>query len=306
MKTLVGAYCIRPIFAALLLICATAFGQDKKPKLLISVSGELPIDVADALMDGISYGLKNNDDYEILINDRQFRKTLKKEWNKGNISDDRIIALAKMEGADHLCFTKINTIKGLKGKQVKAQIYDLTTMSFTNKIGMETIEDDFSNMKHFTEITLNVVKDMLGTTESNSGKNIKSFTDPRDNKQYKMVTIGNQTWMAENLNYNASGSKCYDNDENNCKKYGRLYNWETAREACPNGWYLPSKIKWDILVNFAGGKDIAGKKLKATKGWNYDDKNARTGNGTDEFGFSALPGGAHANGNFDCAGDIGF
>jgi len=292
MKTLA----IRPILAAiLLLICATAFAQDKKPKLLISVSGELPIDVADALMDGISYGLKNNDDYEILINDRQFRKTLKKEWNKGNISDDRIIALAKMEGADHLCFTKINTIKGLKGKQVKAQIYDLTTMSFTNKIGMEPIEDDFSNMKHFTEITLNVVKDMLGTAKS---KNIKTFTDPRDNKQYKMVTIGDQTWMAENLNYNASGSKCYDYKESNCQKYGRLYNLITAMEIdttnkvwftmdkkqhqgiCPKVWHLPSAEEWEELVGIAGGRKKAGKKLISAEF-----------NGTDDYGFSALLGG---------------
>ncbi|MDR0518272.1 MAG: fibrobacter succinogenes major paralogous domain-containing protein [Fibromonadaceae bacterium] len=103
--------------------------------------------------------------------------------------------------------------------------------------------------------------------------------------KYKTVKIGEQTWMAENLNYNAFGSKCYDNNEENCKKYGRLYNWNTAKKVCPNGWHLPSKDEWQVLVDIAGGDEEAGKKLKAANGWND------SGNGEDKFGFSALPGG---------------
>jgi hypothetical protein len=55
-------------------------------------------------------------------------------------------------------------------------------------------------------------------------------------------------WMAENLNYNANDSKCYDNDNRNCTQYGKLYNWETARTVCPKGWHLPSDTEWDILI----------------------------------------------------------
>jgi uncharacterized protein (TIGR02145 family) len=115
-----------------------------------------------------------------------------------------------------------------------------------------------------------------------------SFTDSRDGKTYKTVKIGEQVWMAENLSYKAEGSICYDNDSANCKKYGRLYDWEDAMKACPSGWHLPTKEEWDALTNFAGGDEAADKKLKAKKGWDND------GNGTDDYGFSALPGGRGA------------
>ncbi|MCL1955932.1 MAG: PEGA domain-containing protein [Fibromonadales bacterium] len=118
-----------------------------------------------------------------------------------------------------------------------------------------------------------------------------SFTDVRDGKTYKMVKIGNQTWMAENMNYEvksffgifSTGSKCYDNNTVYCDKYGRLYDWSAAKDACPEGWHLPSNIEWQELVDFA--RQLAGRKLKSRNGW------SNNGNGTDAYGFSALPGG---------------
>jgi uncharacterized protein (TIGR02145 family) len=132
---------------------------------------------------------------------------------------------------------------------------------------------------------------------------------------YKTVKIGTQTWMAENLNYNAEGSKCYENKPANCEKYGRLYNWETAMKACPSGWHLPSNAEWDKLYRFADGtsgtespykSETAGKYLKAKEGWN--DYEGRTGNGLDVFGFSALPGGGGtglSDGDFSNVGSHG-
>jgi len=127
-----------------------------------------------------------------------------------------------------------------------------------------------------------------------------TFTDSRDGKKYGTTKIGTQTWMAENLNYDADGSKCYDNDPANCTKYGRLYAWKTALNVCPKGWHLPSDAEWGTLVDFAGEK-IAGKKLKAGSGWN------KNGNGVDIYGFSALPSGfGDSSGNFGSVGIYGY
>ena len=107
------------------------------------------------------------------------------------------------------------------------------------------------------------------------------MTDKRDGKKYKTVKIGKQTWMAENLNFSGN---CYDNKLTNCEKYGGLYNWNVAIKVCPSGWHLPSKSEYEELDKAVGGENVAGKKLKARSGW-------INGNGTDEFGFSALPDG---------------
>jgi uncharacterized protein (TIGR02145 family) len=112
-----------------------------------------------------------------------------------------------------------------------------------------------------------------------------TFTDPRDGRTYRTVRIGSQVWMAENLAFDYAGSKCYDNKLENADIYGRLYNWETAMKVAPPGWHLPTDEEWRTLVDFVGGDKVAGTKLKATGGW------SRWGNGTDDYGFSALPGG---------------
>lgn len=158
-------------------------------------------------------------------------------------------------------------------------------------------------------------------TESKDNCEYGELIDERDGNVYKTVKIGEQVWMAENLNYETEkGSSCYNDKAGNCTKYGRLYKWAAAMDSsttgcgygstcsptlpvqgvCPTGWHLPSKAEWNILimaVDESGEKysmettraeysfNVAGKALKSQSGW--DDG----GDGTDAFGFSALPAG---------------
>ena len=123
-----------------------------------------------------------------------------------------------------------------------------------------------------------------------------------EGQEYKTIGIGCQIWMAENLNYAAEGSKCYDNKPSNCASYGRLYDWETANAVCPSGWHLPTDVEWTTLTNYVGAS-TAGSKLKAASGWN----DYQSGNGTDNHDFSALPGGyGSSGGSFYYVGDYGY
>ena len=170
------------------------------------------------------------------------------------------------------------------------------------------------------------------TQSSSSSENIsagsvydataKTLTDLRDGQTYKTVTIGTQTWMADNLNYETENSYCYDDDSSNCSKYGRLYTWAAAmdsvgtwttngkgcgynktcsptypvRGVCPEGWHLPSTTEFETLFTVVGGvqdEDYAyrwngaGTVLKSTSGWNEYEGITNE----DSFGFSALPAG---------------
>jgi len=136
-------------------------------------------------------------------------------------------------------------------------------------------------IKKIAKDKANAIAKVLATVKKSS------FIDSRDNKTYKIVKIGSQTWFAENLNYDAKDSKCYEDIPANCGKYGRLYNWETAKKVCPAGWHLPTEAEWEVLTAIAGGK-IADWYLKSVNGW-------ESGKGDDAFGFSALPGGSYSS-----------
>ena len=147
-----------------------------------------------------------------------------------------------------------------------------------------------------------------------------------DGNIYQIITIGTQTWMAENIKTthfangefiplitdnatwtgSITGAYCwYNNNETTYKDiYGALYNWYTVvdgRSVCPTGWKVPSDSEWTTLITFIGGANIAGGKLKEAGTSHWNGLNA---DGTDEFGFTALPGGFRLeDGNYDLLGD---
>jgi OmpA-OmpF porin, OOP family len=129
-----------------------------------------------------------------------------------------------------------------------------------------------------------------------------SFKDPRDGKEYKTVKIGTQIWMAENLAFKTdSGCFVYDNKESNLTTYGYLYNWDIATKACPTGWHLPSDDEWIALAVYLGDTELGIAKVKGNAAYSSDgiatklkglsDWSASDSTATNQFGFSALPGG---------------
>ena len=149
---------------------------------------------------------------------------------------------------------------------------------------------------------INIVTDVLNPGSEDS------FVDSRDGREYGYVTIGDQTWMSENLAYLplVSGSGDYSfsepyyyvyNNESddvevaqaneNFNKYGVLYNREAAMISCPEGWSLPQDQDWSELISFLG--EGVATDLKATEGWYISDWT--DGNGDNSSGFTALPGG---------------
>ncbi|MCQ2103505.1 MAG: fibrobacter succinogenes major paralogous domain-containing protein [Fibrobacter sp.] len=168
------------------------------------------------------------------------------------------------------------------------------------------------------------------------------FTDERDGQVYKTVKIGYQTWMAENLNYAYTGVKynydsytsdstswCYENKASNCDKYGRLYTWSAVMDSaaqfsvnagtkcgygktctpnrphrgiCPEGWHVPTKQENSTLLTYIyiDGSSFPGS-LRSMNGWGGSE------NGTDMYGFSALPAGFMRDSvSFDFRGYVTF
>jgi uncharacterized protein (TIGR02145 family) len=132
------------------------------------------------------------------------------------------------------------------------------------------------------------------------------FTDPRDGQTYNTVQIGDQCWMAQNLNYQTG--ECYDYNTANCNNYGRLYTWQAALTACPPGWHLPTDAEWTALTTYVSSQpeylcnsntSYIAKALAATTNWNTSSSTCAVGNNlsaNNATGFTALPGGYRSTG----------
>lgn len=170
---------------------------------------------------------------------------------------------------------------------------------------------DSDGMNDFTTHSLSV-------TKGGSGSGCGGITQIEYQGQiYEVVEIGNQCWMAENLNIGTmiNGSEnmtdngviekyCYDNSSANCNIYGGMYQWDEimqytttqgAQGICPVGWHIPADNEWTTLIDYLGGEYVAGGKMKenGTVHWNSPNTGA-----TNESGFTAIPGGRNTSGNF--------
>jgi len=131
------------------------------------------------------------------------------------------------------------------------------------------------------------------------------LTDARDSNKYKLVTIGSQVWMAENLNFETEKSRCYGDAPSYCNAYGRLYTWVDAQDVCPEGTHLPSYDEFHVLYVFvhedneSNGSSEANF-LKSKDGWKQF--NEKTG-GVDSYGFSAKPAGGYTDKGYDGIGE---
>jgi len=164
----------------------------------------------------------------------------------------------------------------------------------------------------------NAAKSNVASSKDSTKKADNIFIDPRDKQEYKFVEIGRLVWMAKNMNYKIGTSWCYDDKDFNCKKHGRLYDWNAANKACPSGWHLPSRVEWLDLIKFVDdekiekekasffsdlGKDLFGATGKIVGkmfdviseaivgGVSGKKLKSKEYKGTDNYGFSALLGG---------------
>jgi len=175
-------------------------------------------------------------------------------------------------------------------------------------------------MKKLAILALWFFLPILVTGSVSSEKEAGTFSDPRDGQTYKWVKIGNQIWMAENMRFKTeSGSWCWENDEKNCETKGRLYSWEAAKRATPQGWHLPSDEEWKELEMALGltkdqadqegfrrdADDLLAGKVKRIDAW--PDWNERKPIViTNESGFSAIPTGHYANDEYSHEGYAGW
>ncbi len=145
---------------------------------------------------------------------------------------------------------------------LEAELEQLKTRTERIQVGEEIVFHQRNDGKHNKRILLWLIGGALavavalwGILSGNLSGKSDIFEDPRDGQTYKTVKIGDQIWMAENLNYETPNSWCYGDDPTKCATFGRLYTWSAAMKACPRGWHLPSKQEWIGLAMQIGGQE---------------------------------------------------
>jgi len=295
-----------------------------RPRIAVYVTGGKTPAENRGLATRITHALVGSGRYRTIEREDVFLNQVAAELTtqrSGMIDDRQISQLGRMAGAQYVAVGEILELFG--DHQISVRIINVESVEV---VASGVAEGPLRNVSDFATLANAVSASLLGetagaaptvpaqvsaprtltagatasggsTAQRQQGTASGTFTDPRDGKRYRTVRIGNQTWMAENLNFERGGSWCYGGNNANCTRYGRLYNWDAAAEACPEGWHLPNRNEWNEMVKAAGG-DNAATRLKArSPGWD----------GTNELGFSALPGGSrHSLGYFHNVGSHGY
>lgn len=199
-----------------------------------------------------------------------FSPSIKKGKYFLDITDDKPACIFNQYGYDY------SKQKDLCGKYMFDNKFTCRKNLRAIKISSINISCDLQSTSNELQIVKNDKKKVL--------QQMPDIVDNRNGKAYKAVKIGNHIWMAENLNYPTSNSLCYDNNEANCKEYGRLYDFNDAVTVCPTGTHLPSIEEFKDLYEAVHGKD--------TKKGIIDDKSWKYTKGNNEYGFSAKPAGS--------------
>ncbi len=272
-----------------------------RPKIAVYVFGAEDPAINKAMATRLIAELANTGRYQTADNYREFfdRVTAEPKGAAGIISSKQMAVLGKRFGMEYVCVAEFITAFG--ARQVSAHILGVNDGGILAMGGGSAVIRTFADLTVAAEQIVNAMfwgadppgsawappVSAAGSMLAGTNTGVAEFTDFRDGKIYKTITVGGVAWMAQNLNYVVPvGSWCYNNDNSNCNAYGRLYDWNAAGAACPSGWYLPSRLEWNDLVATTGGSAAAGQKLKSITDWNLGSS------GLDDYGFSALPGGS--------------
>lgn len=272
------------VFASILVLfhaCQEKSGTDEDQDLLLLKTGPVTSDDLVTLWSEISKVAEHNkpqpQNFKIGSNDLQFFQ------NQFIL----IIQNGNEDGTEKVT----NALIKIDGKVVVTP-HDLSQKTDYLKIKI----DPFTELSEMEVILRGQAGSKLGLSIKGTYKDQGIFTDERDNNKYRWVKIGKQIWMAENFRY--SMGQVYPHIDNYKETHGLLYLASVVNSEilCPTGWHVPSDDEWKEMEIATGmtGDEVEqlgwrgtnqGEKLKAWSGW-FDD-----GNGTDEYGFSALPGG---------------
>lgn len=236
-----------------------------------------------------------NQDYVIMTRDG-ISAQLPPETSLEKCEGKCLTEIGRKISADYVCQAKINKV--FSQYAVNIELYETSNGkllgSFTQRKAtidalLAVIENESDRL--FKAIAPQKVSSdkkedkQAASTISNLQKNTSDYVEDSQGNKYRVVTINNQTWMAENMRLVTENSSCYDNDKKNCEAFGRLYSWKDANKICPSGWSLPKKAHYELLM------DVGLKNLNAKIGWPtlYN----KSCNGNDTYQFGLLPGGNH-------------